>query len=122
MWLGSSTFYGRSNETNNNENDDDDRDFPIIEELLLAKLQEQGFAAANPNLGHKERGVEKAATDERGGGINRHGLALPYKLSYSIPPCDKTILTNKTISWRIVRGGDFVLDHGLLLISLQLAN
>jgi hypothetical protein len=44
-------------------------------------------------------------------------MCLPYYLSYSIPPCDKTILTYKTISWRIVRGGDFVLDHGLIFVS-----
>jgi hypothetical protein len=43
--------------------------------LLFTKLQEQGFAAADPNPAHTERGVEEAAADERAGSID-HGSAL----------------------------------------------
>ncbi|KAH8787553.1 hypothetical protein F5882DRAFT_110926 [Hyaloscypha sp. PMI_1271] len=70
---GTSTVYGGSDKENDDEINDDGRDLPTVEKLLLTKLQEQGFAAADPNPGHKERGVEEAAADERAGAIDRHG-------------------------------------------------
>jgi hypothetical protein len=73
IWPGTSTVYGGSDKENEDEVDDDNRDLPTIEKLLLTKLQEQGFAAAGPNPGHRERRVEEAAEDEKGGAIDRHG-------------------------------------------------
>ncbi|MCJ1357476.1 MAG: hypothetical protein MMC33_007472 [Icmadophila ericetorum] len=67
---GTGTVYGGSDKENDDENDDG-RDLPTIEELLFTKLQEQGFAVADPNPGHKERGVEEVATDERGGSVDQ---------------------------------------------------
>lgn len=69
---GTGTIYECNNQGNNNENDDNNRDLPIIEELLLAKLQEQCFVAVDPNLDHKERGVEEAVVDKRGSDIDRY--------------------------------------------------
>jgi hypothetical protein len=68
--------YGDIDKENHDEINDDSRDLPTVEKLLLAKLQEQGFAAPDPNPGHKERGVEESAVDERGGAIDHHGSAL----------------------------------------------
>lgn len=48
---GTGTVYGRSDKANDDENDDD-RDLPTIEELLLTKLQEQGFTT-------EDRGPDK---------------------------------------------------------------
>lgn len=67
---GTGTVYGGSNKENDDENEDG-RDLPIIEELLFTKLQEQGFAVADPNPGHKERGVKKVATDKRDGSVDQ---------------------------------------------------
>jgi hypothetical protein len=61
IWLGTSTVYGGSDKEYDDEINDDGRDLPTVEKLLLTKLQEEGFAAADPNPGHKERGVEEAA-------------------------------------------------------------
>jgi hypothetical protein len=76
IWPGTGTVYSGSDKENDDENDDDDRDLPTIEKLLFTKLQEQGFAAADPNPGHIERGVEEAVADERAGSIDHHGSAL----------------------------------------------
>jgi hypothetical protein len=65
--------YGDIDKENHDEINDDSRDLPTVEKLLLSKLQEQGFAAADPNPGQKERGVEEAAADKRGRAIDRHG-------------------------------------------------
>jgi hypothetical protein len=68
IWPGTGSIYGRSDKENNDENDDD-RDLPTIEELLLAKLQEQGFATEDRGP-DKTGGVEEAAADEMGGSID----------------------------------------------------
>ncbi|KAH0562296.1 hypothetical protein GP486_003014 [Trichoglossum hirsutum] len=73
---GTGTVYSGSDKENDDENDDDNCDLPTIGKLLFTKLQEQGFAAADPNPGHRERGVEEAAADERAGSIDHHGSAL----------------------------------------------
>ncbi|PVH70373.1 hypothetical protein DL98DRAFT_597880 [Cadophora sp. DSE1049] len=67
-----------------NDNDDDARDLPTIEELLFTKLQKEGFTAADPNPGHRERGAEEEATDEKGGAIDYYGSALGDNSSRSL--------------------------------------
>ncbi|KAL5316367.1 hypothetical protein ACEPPN_015412 [Leptodophora sp. 'Broadleaf-Isolate-01'] len=60
---GTGTVYGCSDKANDDENDDG-RDLPTIEELLLAKLQAQGFITEDRGP-DKTGGVEEAAADER---------------------------------------------------------
>ncbi|KAL5312933.1 hypothetical protein ACEPPN_019359 [Leptodophora sp. 'Broadleaf-Isolate-01'] len=66
---GTGTIYGRSDKANDDENDDD-RDFPIIEELLLTKLQEQGFTTEDRGP-DRTGGVEGVASEERGGSVDQ---------------------------------------------------
>ncbi|KAG4428111.1 hypothetical protein IFR05_016405, partial [Cadophora sp. M221] len=66
---GTGTVYGRSDKANDDENDDD-RDRPIIEELLLTKLQEQGFTTEDRGP-DKTGGVEEVASGERGGSVDQ---------------------------------------------------
>jgi hypothetical protein len=68
IWPEAGTVYGGSDKENNDETDDD-RDLPIIEELLLAKLQEQGFATEDRGL-DKTGGVKEVALEERGGSVD----------------------------------------------------
>ncbi|KAG9243675.1 hypothetical protein BJ878DRAFT_108243 [Calycina marina] len=63
------TVHGGSDKANNNETDDD-RDLPTIEELLLTKLQAQGFITGVRGL-DKTGGVEDTAADERGGSVDQ---------------------------------------------------
>jgi hypothetical protein len=66
---GTGTVYGRSDKANDDENDDD-RDLPTIEELLLTKLQEQGFTTEDRGP-DKTGGVEGVASEERGGSVDQ---------------------------------------------------
>ncbi|KAH7330006.1 hypothetical protein BKA65DRAFT_47766 [Rhexocercosporidium sp. MPI-PUGE-AT-0058] len=66
---GTGTVYGRSDKANDDENDDD-RDLPIIEELLLTKLQEQGFTREDRGPDKTGR-VEEVASEERGGSVDQ---------------------------------------------------
>jgi hypothetical protein len=54
----------------------DDRDLPTIQELLLTKLQEQGFVAEDRTRQDKTGlGVKEATAKERGGSIDHNGFA-----------------------------------------------
>jgi hypothetical protein len=72
IWPGTGTVYGHSDKANDDENDND-RDLLIIEELLLTKLQEQGFITEDRGL-DKTGGVKGVAL-ERGSSVDQSRLA-----------------------------------------------
>jgi len=67
IWPGTGTVYGRSDKANDDENDDD---FPTIEELLLTKLQEQGFTTEDRDP-DKAGGVKEVASEERDSSVDQ---------------------------------------------------
>jgi len=86
IWPGTGTVYGCSDKANDDENDDG-RDLPTIEELLLAKLQAQGFITEDRGP-DKTGGVEEAAADERGGSVDQSRSAQSDNLGGSLgEPC-----------------------------------
>jgi len=68
IWLKTSTVYRRNDKTN--DKTDNDGDLPTIKELLLTKLQKQGFTTKDQGLYNTAK-VEEVASKEKRASVDQ---------------------------------------------------